>query len=116
MRGVRLQRSNTTSKWEKHDETCAVHAASRSVAGSGVRRRSAEHAPALVSDLGIARSGTDVVLSRTHLDASIQKNEVWRTSNLPYGMPGAAGAFQADTIFPGARENSYELHGHRRRH
>jgi hypothetical protein len=62
----------------------------------------APSAPAPVSDLRIARSDDTVVLSWTHSDASIQRYEVWRAVNQPYGMPGAAGTFLADSVFPGA--------------
>jgi hypothetical protein len=62
----------------------------------------APSAPVPVADLRIARSDDTVVLSWTHTDASIQRYEVWRTVNLPYGVPGAAGTFLADTILPGA--------------
>ena len=62
----------------------------------------APSAPSPVSDLRIARSDDTVVLSWTHTDASIQRYEVWRAVNQPYGMPGAAGTFLADIVVPGA--------------
>ncbi len=57
--------------------------------------------PAPVTDLRAQSSGTGMILTWTHTDATADHYELWR-SDTPYAMPGTTGMVKVVDVWPGA--------------